>query len=148
MDDLSLCATLQLWNYAGERPYEVLIQEGVYDQFVDHLKSQTYDFDQDEYIYRGTRRHSELEIGGVLEYTYPTSWTLDRDMSMRFIEGESNGVILAFRSDQPIMAMYNEENSYEELEVIVYPITLIVIAKHKLMINNQDVTILYVNSKR
>lgn len=119
---------LQLWDQAGERPYEVLIHEGVYEPFMNYLESQSYYLD--DTIFRGTQRHGELNIGDNLEYTYPTSWSTLFNSAYNFVYQEPFPVILSLYSKKPLKAISNQENTYKESEIILYPISLVVINKY------------------
>lgn len=121
--------TLSYWDQAGERPYEVLREQGLYEFFIAQLSKQSLVIEGK--IYRGTKRHFQLEIGETLLYTYPSSWTYDLEIAHRFVDGEANQVILVLSSIQPIKAIENSQNSYGEDEVIIHPITLRVINKYR-----------------
>ena len=71
METSQLEYALKLWDQAVERPYEVLIEEGLYDQFIEVLQTQQYILQNN--IFRGTVRHWELKEGDKLEYKYPTT---------------------------------------------------------------------------
>lgn len=133
---------LTMWDQAGDRPYEVLIEYGKYDLFIAYLNQQSINLDGN--IYRGTRRHHDLHIGNELSYTYPTSWSLERDKANNFVDGVDHPVILVLSSTTPIKAIYNDQNSYNELEMILHPIKLIIKNKTIITIVNHDVTILEV----
>ena len=51
---------LSYWYQAGERAYEVLIEQGLYENFLAHLQKQSFMIEGNSY--RGTRRHFQLEI--------------------------------------------------------------------------------------
>src|SRR5574337_330139 len=119
MSYISIEKVLEAWNYAGEQPYQVLIDLGWYDNFLQYLQTQRYKINDG--IYRGTRRHSELEIGDKLTYHYPTSWSLDIDVASEFISDIPNSVILVFNYTQSVIAIPNHKNTYSEHEVILYP---------------------------
>ena len=118
MSDLSLDDILLIWSYAGERPYEIV------PEYFSDLMEETY---LEDAIYRGTRRHHNLQVGDVLEYDYPTSWTHDLDVAKRFIEGEHN-IILRYWGES-IKGVYNHRNTYHEDEFIVAPHSFIVTEK-------------------
>lgn len=121
---------LQTWDQAGERPYEVLKQEGLYDVLLRVLNSSPIVLDQS--IFRGTKRHSELDVGDDLNYPYATSWSKSFDNALNFVEEEETPVILSLFSYNPINAIYNHYNSYGENEAIVQPITLRVTNKARI----------------
>lgn len=121
---------LQTWDQAGERPYEVLQQEGLYDDLLRVLDSSPIVLDQ--HIFRGTKRHSELDVGDVLNYPYATSWSKSFDNALYFVEEEETPVILSLFSYNSINAIYNHYNSYGENEAIVQPITLRVTNKARI----------------
>lgn len=118
---------LQLWAQAGERPYEVLFEQGVYCDFLGYLNSSRMRLDSS--IFRGTRRHQELVIGNLLDYTYPTSWSTRVEIAFNFVEEEKRPVILSFTSDQPVGWVCNPYNAYEENEIILAPTLLIVTSR-------------------
>ena len=120
---------LSYWDQAGQRPYEVLIEQGLYEFFLGQLEKASLMLENK--IYRGTGRHSQLGVGDILLYTYPTSWTYDLDTAKLFVEELPNGVILVFSSDQPIKAIENHKNTYREDEVIIHPLNLKVIKKYE-----------------
>jgi len=129
---------LSYWNEAGERPYEVLIEEGLYDYFITHIQKQSLLIEGN--IYRGTKRHFQLKIGETLRYENPTSWTTNFEIAKRFIEGVDKPVILVLSSFQPLKAIFNYNNTYQEEEVIIDTMTLRVINKDQ----NDKLTILEV----
>ena len=113
---------LQLWDQAGERPYEVLIEEGVYDEFLRYLDSSRVYLDGP--IFRGTRRHQGLVKGDLLDYGYPTAWTTRVETAFNFVQGEERPVILALSSNELVKGIDNPYNTYGENEVVLAPITL------------------------
>ncbi len=121
---------LQTWDQAGERPYEVLQHEGLYDDFLRFLYSSSILIDQ--HIFRGTKRHSDLNIGDLLNYSYPSSWSTSFDNAFNFVEEEQSPVVLSFFSPSPVNALYNPYNSYNENEVIIQPIILRITNKEKI----------------
>jgi len=120
---------LGYWAEAGEKPYEVLIEEGIYDFFIDHLLNSSLKLNG--CIYRGTRRHADLEIGEKLLYTYPTSWTYNKNIAKLFVEESQNGVILILCSKNPIQAIENHQNSHGEDELVVNPLSLEIVNKYE-----------------
>lgn len=119
---------LQLWDQAGERPYEVLQEEGLYDDFIRYLDASSLSIPYP--IFRGTRRHADLKINDLLSYGYPTSWSNSYDKAFNFVESGDTPVILSFTSVSPVRALLNPYNSYNEEEVIIHPITLRVTNKY------------------
>ena len=85
----------------------------------------------DKYIFRGTRRHAELNVNDPLAYLYPTSWSSQFQNAYNFIEEEENPVVLSFFSSVPVKGLYNQYNSYGENEIILYPLILRVTKKDK-----------------
>ena len=132
---------LQMWDQAGERPYELLKEHNLLDILINSIFEES--FSLEEPIYRGTRRHSQLEIGDILKYDYPTSWSIEKSIAEKFNDEELTPVIIELSSNNSIHALYNHLNSYQEFEVIVNPISLIV--NDKYMENNT--TILKVSPK-
>lgn len=143
-----LTNALELWDQAGDRPYEVLQEEGVYDDFMKYLGSASYIIEKP--LFRGSSRHAELKAGDILQYSYPTSWSLDKTAAARFIGEVNTPVIIILTSDKPIKGVKNYSNTYKEEEVIVYPIKVRVVNKYMENLNNinslikKDVTILKV----
>ena len=116
---------LRIWDQAGERPYEVLQELGVYDEFLQYLnESQVL---PTQPIYRGTLRHQELQQDDLLEYTYPTSWSSSENIAKNFISEMPDPVILVFSANELVNGVYNTENTYDEREVILAPIIFTVI---------------------
>ncbi len=113
---------LELWEQAGERPYEVLIEEGLYDEFLRELNSSLVQLDGS--LLRGTRRHQELTKGRSLDYTYPTAWSTSFESAFHFVEEEERPVILSLSSKRPIKGVFNPYNTYQEEEVILAPLRL------------------------
>jgi hypothetical protein len=128
-NDSLLIQCLQLWDQAGQRPYEVLIEEDVYDFFLDVLDHASYNLEDNpisEYLYRGTSKNN-IEIGTIITYDHPSSWSESYEVAERFIIPPGKNpirTILCLTSETPLRAIYNFENSYEESEVIVAPIRL------------------------
>lgn len=108
--------------------------------FLNHLKEQSYILTQS--IFRETQGHYDLQVDNIISYTYPTSWSLTHNKAYNYIKDIYNPAILNIYSTQPLHAIYNEENSYEEREIILYPIELIVVARYSVEIGKQCVTIL------
>ena len=115
---------LLIWDQAGERPYEVLQELGKYDRFLDYLDEGQIQLGQP--LYRGTRRHQELQRGDVLKYYYATSWSSDQEIAERFVDGTINPVILIFSSTDVNRGIHNYMNTYDEGEVIFAPFNLLV----------------------
>ena len=112
---------LTLWDQSGEKPYQVLKDEGLYDFFMEVLSKSYIEVPT---LYRGTRRHSEKKTGDIITYDEPSSWTVDREVALRFVEEEEVPVILRLISLEPIRAIENTFNSYGEKEYVVYPLKL------------------------
>nr|WIL04003.1 hypothetical protein Clen_73 [Cedratvirus lena] len=108
---------LKIWSEAGERPYEVIWEEGFHDEFMDILSSSTLDTKHN--IYRGTMRHLNLEVGDDFTYTYPTSWSASVKVATNFI---SPGKVIFCIEPSPLVALSNPHNSYNEEEFILYPL--------------------------
>jgi hypothetical protein len=141
MNKQMLKDALSYWDQAGERPYEVLIENGLDKFFSAQLEISTYMIK--DKIYRGTSRHSQLEIGDTLDYRYPTSWSTNFENACNFVDGVDTPVILMLSSVSLIKAIENTENTYKENEVIVSPIILSVIKKYQ----KKNLTILEVIEK-
>lgn len=107
---------LMLWDQAGERPYEVLIQEGLYDEFMDILSSSSICTNAN--IYRGTMRHLDLQVGDFFTYDYPTSWTKNIKVATNFIDP---GQVILCIKPSCLKALPNPYNSYGEEEFILHP---------------------------
>jgi hypothetical protein len=116
MEEDKLIYALQLWDQAGERPYEVLIKENLYDSFLEHIKNM--EIDHDGFLYRGTRRHSELNIGDKFVYNYPTSWSTNYDNASNFVEQKQVIIKLNVNANK-VFGIYNDQNSYGEKEYIL-----------------------------
>lgn len=133
MDSVLLRNCLQLWDQAGERPYEVLKEENLYDVFLDHIKN--IEVDDVEHLYRGTKRHSDLNIGDKISYTYPSSWSSSYNNAKNFVDEENIKVIIKLNvSNNKLFGIYNDYNSYDEKEYIMYPFTLTITNKY--VVNN------------
>jgi hypothetical protein len=120
---------LQLWDQAGERPYEVLIQEHLYERFIRVLESQQFKLTYT--IFRGTARHSELDTGDKLLYPYPTSWSSSFGCAKQFIEEVKWPVISSLNQNLniTIKALFNNQNTYNEKEIIIAAITFKILSK-------------------
>ena len=119
---------LELWDQAGEQPYEVLKEEGLLDEFLKRLDKTYYDLSK--HLFRGTHRHYEKSIGDVIVYDYPSSWSSSDKVAQRFIDGEDHKVILRFITTGLIKAVENTKNSYDEQEFILHPMLLSIVGKH------------------
>ena len=139
MDTKTINLALQLWDQAGEMPYEVLQERGLLDGFVQFLKKSKLKVGT---IFRRTSCHRELEVGQQLEYLYPTSWTSSLENASYFVEhsDDPNVVILCLIANKELQAIYNrrknifpihmyEKNMYGKKEVIIHPIVLTVTEK-------------------
>lgn len=115
---------LLLWNHAGERPYEVLIEHGIYDAFLRELRGSSLQCVDP--IFRGTRRHQELQIGDYLDYHYATSWSDDLKVALTFAESASRPVVLSLIG-YGIRGVENPLNTYSEKELVLHPLRLQVI---------------------
>nr|WIL02946.1 hypothetical protein Cbor_119 [Cedratvirus borely]WIL03407.1 hypothetical protein Cplu_114 [Cedratvirus plubellavi] len=114
---------LRIWDQAGERPYEVLMEQGLYDEFMSILSSST--ICTEDLIYRGTMRHLDLQVGDRFTYSYPTSWTADIKVATNFIEP---GRAILCIEPSCLRALPNPYNSYGEEEFILYPASFQVFA--------------------
>ena len=126
--EFDLTNALELWDQAGDRPYEVLQEESVYDAFMKHLESCSYVITKA--LFRGSSRHADLEMGDILDYKYPTSWSLDKIAATRFIAEAKMPVIILLTSSKPIRALENHSNTYNESEVVVHPLKVCVVRKY------------------
>lgn len=109
---------LCLWEQAGPRPHEVLQEEGVYDTFVDILRTSPLDLDQA--VFRGTYRHSELDVGDLLDYSdAPKAWSLSAKVAHRFVDRTPTPVIL--RLESPRYGLLHMDSFYGEEECILPP---------------------------
>lgn len=120
MDEL-----LKIWSEAGERPYELLQELNRYEEFLDYLNKSILNIK----IYRGTTRHKELEVNDTLTYLYATSWSFDFEVAKKFIQHDENGVILVLELNN-IKGVINNNNSYDEKEVVIAPNEFKVINKY------------------
>ena len=116
---------LQYWDQAGERPYEVLQEKGLYDDFLKYLESSSLIIT--DAVYRGTSRRGYLKKGDLFTYPYPTSWSYSYQAAYNFVEEEDNPVILSFYTPYPFKGLVNNYNTYSEQEIILAPMTLQVI---------------------
>lgn len=107
---------LMIWSEAGERPYEVLWEQGFHDEFMDMLASSTLSIKHN--IYRGTMRHLDLQVGDAFTYTYPTSWSQDIKVATNFI---NPGHVILCLEPCSLRALSNPYNGYGEEEFILYP---------------------------
>jgi hypothetical protein len=102
---------VELWIQAGPNPYEVLMDEGVYEEFLDLLESSSYISDVP--LYRGLcLQGNELD----LEYPYPTSWTEELSMASNFAPPECGGVVLKLDSRSPLRAIHTNEVDFFQSE--------------------------------
>lgn len=136
MDSEEIKACKEFWTSAGPKPYEVLIEENLYDKFLSHLEVQKFTAED---IYRGTIRHQNMEIGDTLFYKFPTSWSLSYDQAHNFVGEFKNPVILQIKNAENIKAIFNDCNYLGEEEVIVSP--MIMKVKSKL---NHNSTIIFI----
>lgn len=118
----------ELWDQAGERPYEVLKEEGLYDDFMKALNSTSYNLQFP--LYRGTIRHSEKVVGDVIDYVEPSSWSSNPENASRFILEAENPVLLQLVTQGLVKAVENPKNTYGEEEFILYPCQLQIVSKH------------------
>lgn len=119
---------LLCWSEAGNRPYEYLQEEGLYDDFMTALSKSSCHLETK--LYRGTHRHSELLIGDILTYEYPTSWSSSHSVALRFIEKTENPVMLELLPENnSIQAIENILNRRNEHEFILFPLKLRVVKK-------------------
>lgn len=124
---------LQTWDQAGERPHELLAEEGMLDDLMETLNNRVIDLSKTSLprLFRGTRRHSELNMGDTFEYTYPTSWSFSLNCAKLFIGTLETQVIFQIE-DVCVKGMKNTENSNNEHEAILYPLKFKVISKAKI----------------
>lgn len=126
---MDLSKMLFYWDQAGERPYQLFKDMKIYDKFIQYLDISCY---INENIYRGTRRHQELEINDILDYQYPTSWSLNQNIAENFIIGVETPVLLIYSSENAIKGLKNEYGMNDEEEFILYPSKLKIISKEKI----------------
>lgn len=132
MDTRRFVECVELWQGAGPSPYEVLIEEGVYDYFLDVLQNSFYDIQNNpvsEFIYRGLCIPKDLyKLGDIIKFDHPHSWSEDQTMASNF--SGDNGILLVLSPKQPLKglsicsfsdALYNEE------EIILCPLELRVV---------------------
>ena len=119
---------LRLWDQAGERPSEVLEEEGLLDFFLEQLERSRYDLSQVT-LYRGGTRNQELQKYNVKDYNYISSWSLSKEIASYFFEGADTKVMFVLNGPGAIHALENHYNTYNELEVIVAPIKLVVTSR-------------------
>lgn len=119
---------LGYWDQAGERPYEMIIDVGLTD-VLHNLLNRSY-FSLNVPLYRGTTRNLDLDVGDIKEYDYPSSWSTERKIASYFIDGVEGVIIVIDKSDIEIHAIVNNQNTYDEREVIVSPIRLQVTNKN------------------
>lgn len=138
---MELYDMMQIWAEAGERPHEVFIEEGIFHDFMDMLALQNIVID-DDYIFRGTRRHEELSIGDILKYEKPTSWSTQEKIATFFIDECVNKVLLILKNCK-LVGSINEANygcGHKEDEIVLAPRDLKVVDKQI----KGDVVYLYV----
>lgn len=135
--DPFLTQCVELWQNAGSRPYEVLIEEGIYDQFFEIVKNSFYDINQNPisgWIYRGLFvEKDKYKVGDIIEFQYPHSWTENYNTALNFsgnYEDEEKGIILSLAPKQPLKGIsicgFGDE-LYDEEEIILFPLKLKVI---------------------
>lgn len=105
------------WVAAGEQPYEVLIEENIYETFLELLKTKKYQiYDK---LYRGLYNTYDVHMDNI----HPTSWTTHYETALNFVN-HSNGTILCLTSQSAICATEVKNDYYDEKEVIIFPIRL------------------------
>ena len=130
--DPFLTQCVELWQGAGSRPYEVLIEEGVYDDFLKLIEDSFYDIEQNQIshlIYRGLFVEKDrYKVGDIIEFEYPHSWTENYDMALNFTgnyESEEKGIILSLAPKHPLKGIsicgFNDK-FYDEEEIILCPL--------------------------
>jgi hypothetical protein len=118
---------VELWQGAGSNPYEVLIEQGVYQNFVNMLENSIYDISNNpisEFIYRGLYDKS-YEVGDIIEFEFPHSWTEYYETASDF-KGDK-GVILRFSPKQTLRGIFIGSfncDFYDEEEIILCPLKL------------------------
>lgn len=127
-DDDYFVDVLQTWDQAGERPYEVLKELGMFEFLMKKLSESSFDLD-DIILYRGSSRNQELNIGDIKTYEYPTSWSFSKKVACNFIDGCENKVIFCLSGDRILKAIVNRYNSYGEEEVIIAPFQVMIESK-------------------
>ncbi len=131
-----LIKCIELWQQAGDKPHEVLIQEGVYEYFLSELEKNVYDINENpssDKIYRGLSGIRPKK-GDYIEFQHPHSWTEDYEVALHF-KGDpgtdNEGVILCLTPNKLLKAMNVESvlsnTFYHESEIIVEPLKLKVV---------------------
>lgn len=59
--------------------------------------------DSNTKLYRGTRRHSDLNVGDILDYKYPTSWSLNYDTALAFIDPKGWFIMPELGEEYPVI---------------------------------------------
>jgi hypothetical protein len=122
-DKNKLKEALEIWDGAGQQPYLALQEDGYYDFFMEVLNKQKLVLSTP--VYRGTVRHSELEVGNTFVYDYPSSWSTSKEKALEFgTLDDPKSVLLIFFSYSPVRGIHNPFNSNGEDEVILAPMTL------------------------
>lgn len=143
MESNTLKYILQLWDQAGSSPHEVLIEENLYNKFMKFLQDEKINLDTP--LYRGIQQYFDIESETMIRCTFPTSWSLDINVAYNFIEGDTNPTILKLCPGTNIRAIFNNENTYGENEMIVYPTDLTIVSKYTMIISGVEVMILEVS---
>lgn len=113
---------LLVWSEYGERPFDGIIEMECVPKFLNMLHRHKVSGP----LYRGTRRHSELKVDDIFQYTYPTSWSLDDISARRFIDGIPGSTLLIIPEGE-MFGVENTESFYsQEIEAILAPMKMIV----------------------
>ena len=129
----NLNEALSMWDQAGERPYEVLMEYGLYDLLLNSLTD-----DISGTFYRGSPRCLDLEVGDVKVYSIATAWTESYSVATNFVYDCDRKAILVLEGT--MKGIYNYMNTYDEDEVILAPMELVVTDKE---VNEDGITLIY-----
>jgi hypothetical protein len=132
-DNSSMFVTcVELWQGAGSSPYEVLIEEGVYDYFLSKIENSFYDINNNpvsDSIYRGLCIPRDFyKLGDIIESKHPHSWSEEYQMASNFTGDD--GIVLILSPKQPLkgLSICHFDNSfYNENEVILSALKLRVV---------------------
>jgi hypothetical protein len=130
---------LQLWEQAGFHPSEVLKEQGVYDDFLNYLYENP--LTNSEILSRGVSNIPH-EIGTIVQYNVPTSWSLFDESAFMFISGMKNAAILDLKIPAGMPGIVNTENTYDEGEVILAPLKLKIVDVQPYEYFDQEIPIL------
>jgi len=128
MEPKRLREALEIWQSASERPYQALIEDGYYEEFLEELSRRILVLEKD--IYRGTDTRINLELGEIFEYTYPTSWSFDYDCALNFVKEYKDVCVLHLRRGDKVHGIINNRNEHGEEEFILDKMRLKVVNKY------------------